>query len=64
MAVKSPRKKIFSTCVSDAAKIFADPHKLSRRHADDGLVLGIRDSEVLAINVHQFHLEIRDLILL
>jgi hypothetical protein len=52
------------TSVPDAAEVLADPHKLSGRHADDGLVLGIRDAEVLTIDVHQLHLEIDDFILL
>ena len=52
------------TCVPDAAEVLADPHKLSRRHADDGLVLGIRDAKVLAIDVHELHLEVGNLILL
>ena len=57
------KKRKIRTCVPDATEVFADPHKLRGRHADDGLVLRIRDAEVLAVDVHQLHLEIRNLIL-
>jgi hypothetical protein len=52
-----------STSVPDAAEVLADPHKLRGWHADDCLVLRIRDAEVLAVDVHQLHLEISNLIL-
>ena len=32
--------------------------------ADDGLVLGVRDAEVLAIDAHELHIKIHNLILI
>ena len=52
------------TGISDAAEIFADAREFGGRHLDYGLVLCFRDPKVLAVDVHQLHLKIGDLILI
>ena len=39
--------------VSEDLKVPDDPLELSRRHTDSGLVLGVWDSKVVGINVHE-----------
>lgn len=51
------------TGVPDAAEVLADPGELGGGHADDGLVLGVGDAQVLAVDVHELHLEVGDLVL-
>lgn len=51
------------TCVTNATKIFTDPLKLRWRHPNNSMVFGFRNPKVLAINVHQFHLKISNLVL-
>lgn len=51
------------TSVANGAEILANPRKLSCWHSNNGLIFSIRDAEMLAINIHQLHLEVSDLIL-
>ena len=39
----------------------ANPSKLGRRHSNNGMVLCLRNSKVLTVDIHQLHLKIRNL---
>lgn len=45
------------------AKISANSLKLSGWHGDDGIILGIWNSKVLAVDVHKFELKVRNTVL-
>ena len=50
-------------CVPDAGQVAADAHELGGGHLDDCTVLGVRDAQVLAVNIHQLQLKVADLVL-
>jgi hypothetical protein len=52
------------TSVANVGEIFADARELSCRHAHDGAVLRVRDAEVLAVDVHELELKVRDAVIL
>ena len=45
------------------AEILDNALKFGGRKLDDGRVLGLRDHEVLLVEVHQLHFEVRNLLL-
>jgi hypothetical protein len=51
------------TCVSDIAEVFADAGKLCGGHAHDCCILGVRDAQVLAVDVHQLEFKVRDAVI-
>lgn len=53
----------YITSITNAGKIFTNPSKLSWRHPNNSMILSLRDSKVLTINVHQLHFKICYLIL-
>ena len=50
--------------VAEDAQVAADARELARRHLDHARVLRIRDTKVLLVQVHQFHLELAHAVLL
>lgn len=65
--IRKPPKQMMGkkviTSVPNAAEIFADPSKLSRRHPNNGMIFCLWNSKVFTINVHQLHLKIRNFVL-
>ncbi len=53
----SAHLKIY-TCITNGAEIFAYASKLLRGHVHNSLVCSLRNSKVLAVNIHQFHLKV------
>jgi len=45
--------------VPDGGEVTADALELVRRHPEDGVVVGVGDAEVLAVNIHQLELVVR-----
>ena len=49
--------------VSEDLEVTDDALELGGGHADGGLVLGLRDAEVVGVNVHELELKVRDAVL-
>ena len=52
------------TGVSNVGQVFADAREFGGRHTHYCRVLCVRDAQVLAVNVHEFELKVRDAIIL
>ena len=50
--------------VSQNLQVPDDPLELSGGHADGGLVFGVRDAEVVSVNVHELELEVAHAVVL